>query len=165
MRCDNCRCVVPDNYEYCMYCGHLLPNGASKTIPVNQYSGNTRYYRDSYRGDDATYSFKGYDTGSGYYDYNSSRNNQAIYNDYGYSNDSGYYHYVPYNDYQNRYRNQRRNIYQCNKKQQRDEWHVNEGIYSNNREARSNKLLLWLVALDILFMLIVLMLLLLVNII
>lgn len=163
MRCDNCRCVVPDNYEYCMYCGHLLLNSTSKTIPANEYSGNTRYYRDSYRGENPTYSFRNYDTESSCYDYNSVRANQATYNDYGYRNNGGYYHYVPYPEYQNR--NQRRNNNRYTKKQHGYVPYRNEDAYQSNREISSNKWLLWLVALDILFMLVVLMLLLLVSVI
>lgn len=163
MRCDNCRCVVPDNYEYCMYCGHLLPNSTSKTIPVNECSGNTRYYRDSYMGEDPTYSFRNYDTESSYCDYNNVRANQATYNDYGYRNNGGYYHYVPYTEYYSR--NQHRNSNRYTKKQHRYEPYRNEKVYSSNGEIRSNKWLLWLVALDILFMLVVLMLLLLVSVI
>ena len=47
MKCPNCRCVVPDTCEYCMYCGHPMPpNGSTKTIPIQEYTNNVTHYHN-----------------------------------------------------------------------------------------------------------------------
>ena len=41
MRCNNCRCVIPDRSDYCVYCGHAIPLGDEVTYRA-EYSGNPR---------------------------------------------------------------------------------------------------------------------------
>lgn len=51
MKCQNCRCIVPDNSDRCMYCGHIFPRGDDPTIPVvkrSYRSPATRYERYDY---------------------------------------------------------------------------------------------------------------------
>ena len=34
MKCINCRCVIPDTSDYCVYCGHAVERGDEPTYPV-----------------------------------------------------------------------------------------------------------------------------------
>ena len=34
MKCINCRCVIPDSSDYCVYCGHAVETGSDPTYPV-----------------------------------------------------------------------------------------------------------------------------------
>ena len=34
MKCTNCRCVIPDRSEYCVYCGQEVSKGDTPTYPV-----------------------------------------------------------------------------------------------------------------------------------
>ena len=34
MKCSNCRCVIPDRSEYCLYCGQIIPLGDEATQPA-----------------------------------------------------------------------------------------------------------------------------------
>ena len=34
MKCTNCRCVIPDRSEYCVYCGQAVDQGDAPTYPV-----------------------------------------------------------------------------------------------------------------------------------
>ena len=36
MKCTNCRCVIPDSSDYCVYCGHSVFKGDTPTYPVGQ---------------------------------------------------------------------------------------------------------------------------------
>lgn len=43
MKCPNCRCFVPENTEYCIYCGYEMSSGSSKTYTIyDEYNG--KYY-------------------------------------------------------------------------------------------------------------------------
>ena len=47
MKCNNCKCIVPDSCDYCMYCGYPLPpSGSTRTIPIYEYSDNVTYYQN-----------------------------------------------------------------------------------------------------------------------
>lgn len=34
MKCTNCRCVIPDRSDYCVYCGQAVDKGEEPTYPV-----------------------------------------------------------------------------------------------------------------------------------
>lgn len=48
MKCPNCRCFVPQNIYYCMYCGYELSSGTAKTLTVEEYYGDYFNYKDEY---------------------------------------------------------------------------------------------------------------------
>ncbi|HCI60424.1 MAG TPA: hypothetical protein DE313_06400 [Ruminococcus sp.] len=48
MKCPNCRCFVPQNKNYCLYCGYELASGAAKTLTVEEYYRDYLNYVDEY---------------------------------------------------------------------------------------------------------------------
>lgn len=44
MKCDNCRCIIPESSDYCVYCGHAVYKGDKRTFPV-PYGGVKPYHR------------------------------------------------------------------------------------------------------------------------
>lgn len=50
MKCPNCRCFVPQNINYCSYCGYELSSGTAKTLTVEEYYRDYFDYLDEYSG-------------------------------------------------------------------------------------------------------------------
>lgn len=180
MICENCKCVVPDASDHCMYCGHKFARKVEKTSPVTpSTTRNVTFYEpfpETQRTEPATrrvrsdfYENNSYGSCGGYDDYRYKRNNQEYTsNDY-YCNQNSRSCVDNYNKYRNRehmsadtyYDNEQR---YCRYEQPRDRFYVSEYERVENRiKYGFSKALIALVAIDVIFLLLVLMILLLVT--
>ncbi|WP_407383929.1 hypothetical protein [Ruminococcus sp.] len=85
MKCINCRCVIPDTSDYCVYCGHVVERGDEPTFPV-RYSG----YETAPVQPPVFHSLAAYDDPNQYYGIPEENDGSDAYDTYYESNYPGY---------------------------------------------------------------------------
>ena len=159
MKCANCKCVVPDSCDFCMYCGSPMPpSGSTRTIPVQEYRNNvTHYYNVSdfpprYAATEHNYpQYNNYHQNRGYSGYQDgywdTANTYDRYNGYMYANPTRE-HYTGYNVYEQRgnYDNRNVNAY----------YRSAMPVTENNNTSKLSKILLLMIAADVLSLILVL---------
>lgn len=158
MKCTNCKCIVPDSCVFCMYCGSpMLPSGATRTVPVQEYRRNVTHYNNvsemppRYNADPNYNNYSDYHRNRDYSAYPNGYGNggypQDTYNGYMYGNQSrdvygGYNGY----DYRDNYDNRERNTY-CG---------YSGHDCQNGNTSKISKILLLMIAADVLSLILVL---------
>ncbi len=158
MKCTNCRCIVPDSCDYCMYCGYPLPpSGSTRTIPIYEYSDNVTYYQNVSevppRYNSGKTGNRNYEYGH-YHDNGYSRQGHGYYGDGNHHNNHNYdpyrnsqwNHYNPadYNYYEQRGYCDCADMYSYRREDRR------QSEYDANRNNKLSKILLLMVAADVL---------------
>ena len=193
MICSNCRCVVPDASDRCMYCGQMFSKGNTKTVPVGssptrnvtfyETFPNTQPVRDTQPTYNSSrfYENKSYSAHNGYQNHMHSRDYDYCSSAYGVDYDSYSYrdtqahdtrrYYGGYIPYQNdRYRDNYHEDYYRNCDYYAGYVPKREVAYGGPYERRNeyfgsafNRGLMIMLAADVIFLLIICMILLLVT--
>ncbi len=193
MICNNCKCVVPDASSRCMYCGQMFSKKSSNTTPVGssptrnvtfyETFPNTQQVRDTQPTYNSSkfYENRSYSPYDGYKNHMHSRDYDYYGSAYGLDYDSYAYHntrardlhgyyeeYTPYHS--GRYRGSYNEDYYRNRENYRGYIPYKEVAYGTGYEKRNdyfsssfNRGLMFMLAADVIFLLIICMILLLVT--